>query len=482
MATTEVPSGYVLPLFVGSARPADAVPATAAQKLVLVGPALSGTGSPSDPGSNDAAAALWGKGSAVHRMYMKAKAAYPTGQIHGLGVADGAGTAREMTITYTASASAVAGTHRVRIGSEYVDVPLPAYASSTAATEHAGALACDALFPAVSDMLFKSKAAATLGVATIKCRHLGEIGNQVRIATDEDTPVPTGWTATIVQSVAGATDPALVVANLGASTKWNKLAFALDAWYETFSAEMTARWGWSRMLRGHAFSGKLDATYDAAITDLTTTPRTCQAVTRLKLNAACRAPAFEAAAVLAAVAMQSDEVDPGLKIGGLTLPGCQAERIGSEYSESQRNAITYFGGTTYFNAGGLMAIDRCVTTRYQDIYGNRDLRAYSAPKMWLVDYLLTDLRAFVYTYWARVRLLARATGKVPASCTTPESIHDCLVSWYKGHARVGLVQGVELFDKNLTVTVPADDEERVDESLPADVARNLELFAALMTY
>ncbi len=481
MAYTKVPSGVVLPLFWGDAQPAAAVPVTAAQRLILVGQALSNTGIATDPGSLGAAAAYWGGGSALYRMYKLAKAAYPMGQISGLGVADGDGTAREVTCTFVATTAAVAGTLRVRIGSEYVDVPLPAYATSEAATEHAAALAFDAAFPAVSEQMYKCKSAADAAVSTLVCRHKGTIGNQVRIACDEDVPLPTGWTVTIAQSVAGATDPALTISQLGAGTSWNKLAFALDGWYETIAAEMVSRWTYARMLRGHSFTAVRSATYDAAITDLTTSPRTCQYVSRMYLNTACRAPEFEVAAVLAAVCMQSDEADLGLKVGTLTLPGCQTEYVGSEYSAPERNMITYYGGITYGRSGGLIMIDRCVTTRYLDSLGTRDERAYDAPKMWLVDGLLADLQAWINTYYARVRLLADRDGRLPPNSTTASAIHDSIVTWYKGHEKLGHVNDTAAFDAALQV-IPDLAHNRVDVVIPADVAANLEVFACLMTY
>jgi phage tail sheath gpL-like len=173
----------------------------------------------------------------------------------------------------------------------------------------------------------------------------------------------------------------------------------------------------------------------------------------------------------------------GLTVQTLSLPGCQCERIGSEYSAPQRNAITFVGGTTFSNQGGILAIDRCVTTRYQDAYGSRDTRAYDAEDLWLVDYLLTDYQAWAQMMYPRMRLLNDVVGtSLPPDCTSPNGVHDDTVSWYRGHERLGHVQDTETFDKNLKVVIPAGDSKRLDIRLPAEIASNLKLFAVLMTF
>jgi len=487
MATpwAQVPSTFRLPFIWGSTVAAPAIPADDAQRGMLIGQGTSGTGTTFQVTSADQVASIVGRGSVLHRMAMKALAAHPTGIWYALGVADhGSGVAREMTVTYTATSSAVAGTHRIRVGSDFVDVALPAYATGTAETAHAGALACDAAFDAFPDLPFAKKEAATLGVATIKFNCTGTVGNGCRVATDEDLPLPTGWTAAIEQTVAGSQDPTFTstqIDAIGASAQWDKIALWLDGFSAVLGAELDARADWSRGLRGFGFTSYADA-YDDHVTDLTTTPRQYRWMSRLLTEEECRAPAYEIAAEACAECMKSDEVKPGLKMGSVVLKGCQATRPGSEFSCAERNVLTRYGGTTFHDAGGYLCFDRIVTTRYVNTYGTRDETAYDAPKMWLTIYALANWTATMASLYDRVRLLADRDGRLPAGCVSPAVVEGDTVCWYKRLYDRGLVNDLEGFQTNCTAVIPDDDPNRVDILLPMNFARNLEILAPVMTY
>ena len=142
----------------------------------------------------------------------------------------------------------------------------------------------------------------------------------------------------------------------------------------------------------------------------------------------------------------------------------------------------YNGITTFHDVGGVLCIDRCVTRRTKNTYGSRDESQYDAGTIWLLQYLMRDLRATIENTYGRCRLVSDSTGTVPANCVTPNMMKGTLIAWYERHARAGLVENPELFAANVEVVRPAGDPNRLDATLPVDVANNLEVFAPLIAF
>ncbi len=484
MSTNPVPSTIRLPLFWGSATPGAQTPSAVAQVGLLIGPAEANAGVPKVIISKEQADSIYGRGSILSIMCAKFMSAYRMGTLKAIGVANSTGTAATKTITFTASGTNDAGTARIWVNSDYIDVPIAANVA-----QNALATAAAALLPSVSDLPFTAAAPAA-NIVTATCRHKGTIGNTVRIALDEDMALPSGITCVIAAGVTGATDTAMsdTITAMG-DMQADKIGLAWDGQHAIdIAAEIVSRWGYDRQVFGFMFSGvagtetSSDKGYGTLYTLATGSNSQAYVAAAGGLESYCRAAGYEVAAQLAAVCMQSDEADPGLKVGSLTLPGCKSAAQGKQFNATSRNTLLYNGITTFHDVGGVLCIDRCVTRRTKNTYGSRDESQYDAGTIWLLQYLMRDLRATIENTYGRCRLVSDSTGTVPANCVTPNMMKGTLIAWYERHARAGLVENPELFAANVEVVRPAGDPNRLDATLPVDVANNLEVFAPLIAF
>ncbi len=485
MGLSPVPYSIRLPFFWGEASPAAGVPAAAAQRGLLIGQCTTGDGVVRALGSADQAAALFGRGSVLHRMAIRAFAACPWGDWSAIGVADAvASTAAAYTLTVTAGAAIGGGTIRVWAGSDFVDVGVLASSSpdvSVIATAIAAAFLAGGDYPVTGTH--------DAGVATLTFKCNGTCGNHFNVAIDPDVPLPTGVSVAVAQSVTGATDPTLTATLAAIQDKaYSKIAVWIDSLGDEQAVDLDAKWEWDKQLYGHAFTAitgtytqgdptGASALYSAALA----APSPYAHWSRLALEAGCRAPAFEGAASLCGVALRSDDADPGLTIHGLALLGCKSAPAGKQFTPKQRNDLLYVGYTTAGDLSGLLAIDRCVTTRFQNAYGSRDERLYKAPKLWLAEWAMKDLRATMEATYARCRLVSDG-GPVPPNCATPSMVQGTLTSWYEKLCRLGYAQDPDTFAQNVKVVRPEQDRDRLDALLPASLADNFEVFAPVLSF
>lgn len=485
MGLSPVPYSVRLPFFWGEVSPAAAVPAVAAQKGLLIGQCTTGDGVVRAIASADQAAALFGRGSILHRMAIRALAAYPWGDWSAVGIADTQGsTAAEWTVTVTVGASIGGGTIRLWVGSDYVDIGVQASAAPDPAVI-AEAIAHS--FPSGGD--YPVTGTHDEDVATLTAKNKGTTGNGILVALDPDVPLPSGVTIAIAQSVIGATDPTLTsTLALIADKGYSKIAVWLDSLGEDMAVDLDARWQWDRQLYGHCFTAirgtysQADPTGYSGLRDAATSnPLPYGHWSRLALEAGCRTPASEGAASLAGVAMRSDDADPGLSIHGLALIGCKTAPAGSQFTPSQRNELLKYGYTTCGDLGGILSVDRCVTTRFQNQYGSRDERLYNAPKLWLTEWAMKDLRATIEAKYARCRLVSDGFP-VGRNCATPSMVQGDLIAWYEKLCRLNYAQDAQLFAENVRVVRPEQDRNRLDALLPASLADNFEVFAPVLSF
>ncbi len=482
MAMTNVPLSIRLPFFWGEAAPAAQTPVSARQKGLLIGQVTtSNYGVPRAIASADQAASLFGRGSFLHRMALKAFNACPWGDWTAIGVADAAdSTPATKTITITAS-NAGAGTLRVWVGSDCQDIGVTA---SESASDIATAIA--AAFPSGGD--YPMTGTHNSGVVTLTAKNKGTAGNGIYVAVDGNIPLPSGVTAVVATGATGATDPTLTSTISAIADKtYNKVAVWLNDLGDELSTDILDRWGWQRQQHGYGFSAVNGTSgvgdtlgYTALLGAASTYAATHWTWSCLSLEPACKTPAFEAAAGLCAVALRSDDVDPGLTIHGLALQGCPAADAGSQFTPKMRNDLLYAGYTTCGDVGGILTVDRAVTRKTQNAYGSRDERQSSAAKIWLCEWALNDLRATMETEYARCRLVN--DGPAPEGCATPSMVRGTLIAWYEKLCRLGYAQDPETFAANVQVVRPTGDKNRLDALLPANLADNFEIFAPVLSY
>lgn len=459
---------------------------TQAQRGMLIGQATSATyvGVPRLLSSAEHAASLFGRGSPLHRMAMRAFKAHPGGLWYSIGIADAsASTASAWTVTFVCSEATEAGTIRFWLGSDKIDLGV---IRGDAAANLAERLAD--LLPSASD--YPVTATHDAGITTITFRSKGTVGNALRVARDTSMDLPAGVTSvTIAHSVTGATDPTLdATITALAPDRYHKIALYLDGLGEDLAVDMDDRWGYLRHQYGHVFSAVAGVAAEGDIPGYTAMLAAMVAAespyahwTSAKLPSTCRAPAYEVAAALAAVAMKSDEEAPGLKIGTLALPDCRGPES-SDFTPAQKNQLLLYGGTTFSTSGGYLVVDQCNTTRWSNADGSRNNAYLDAPKYWLAEYAVDSLHSTMSAQYARCRLVSDSDGQIPPMCATPSAVAASIRSWYRGLCNRGLAQDPDTFDAAITVTRPEDDRNRLDAYVPAHLADNFEILAPTLAF
>jgi phage tail sheath gpL-like len=477
-----VPYSIRLPLFWGSAQPQAAV-AGQAQRLALVGTGYEAPESitPTLLTCAEDAAALFGRGSVIHRMAIRAFEQYSMAEVWAIALAVEAGGTRATWASDIACTSSGAGTLRIWVNGDYVDVAI------AAGLNQAGvAAAIAAEFPATSDLCVTGTVVASNVAWTFRDR--GTAGNSTRISVDPTVPLPSGLTISIADDDTGATDPDPADAvDVMADVVYSKIAvWSEAAALEDFGAEMDSRWVYDRQQMGHAFFAAHGASADL-VSGQVAAPTPYAHVSHVALEEISfedygYTPDYEVAAAIAAAAMESSESAPGLKIGTIVLTGCKSADAGHRYSLTERNLLLRYGYTTLSDAGGDMAVDRCVTARWANTQGGRDETQYHWYKWDALEYALLTLRSIIEQTYGRVRLVDDGPGPVPLNCCTPDMVKGTIIGWYEGLCRDGIAQGAQEFAEAVTVVRPENDTERLDAVIPFQAANNLEIFAPLMWF
>ena len=342
-------------------------------RMLLVGQRLTGQGStlaliPTKIFAVDQAIAAFGRGSMLAQMVKAAIAASADTELWAVALDDlAAGSKASGTITVTGPAAA-GGTLALMIGGVKtpVGVALGASAIDVAA---AIVLAVNA------NPDLPVTAANALGVVTLTARHKGTAGNDIDLRANyyQGDVLPTGIALAIVDMSGGAGDPdvATVWSVIG-DEYFPTMAFGFNnaATIAAVDTELTSRWGPLRQIEGHGYFVKRGnfAVADALGGTVNSLELTIMPVNRSPSNS------WEIAASLAATCGTSLSIDPARPVWTLPLPGILAPAVQDRFTKAQQALLIADGLSTYVvDAGGLMTLQRVVTTYKTNSFGATDV-------------------------------------------------------------------------------------------------------------
>lgn len=428
----------------------------------------------------DQVAVLAGRGSMLHRMaiaYFRNNRSTETW----IGVLDDnpAGVAASGTITVTGPATA-AGTIALYVGGELVQVAVASGASAdTIATAIAAAVNAAADLPVT--------AAAVAGVVTITHRHKGEVGNtlDLRASYQDGEKLPAGVGLAFVAMANGATNPTLstLIAALG------------DSWFHVWAnpytdatslgaieTELASRFGPMRMIDGVAIASA-GGTHSALGTlgDTRNSPHSC-IVSQPGKNPVT--PPSEFAAAVAAVVAYHSAIDPARPLQTLQVQGVRAPAEADRFTLSERNLLLYDGiGTSKVAGGGVVQLERIVTTSQTNAAGGADTSYLDATTMLTLMYLRFSFRARLLGRYPRHKLAADGTrfGAGQAVITPKIGAAEAL-GWFREMEELGLVEGFDQFKADLVVARSASDPNRLEFLLPPDLINGFIVGAASIQF
>lgn len=484
-----IPANVRVPLFYAEMDNSQAGYFTQNKRALLVGQKLAaGSAAVNTPylvATTDIAKTLFGPGSMLARMHEKYRLQDGFGEVWCIAVADaGAGANATGTITVTGAATA-SGTIPLYIAGQRVLVPV-----TSAETAEAVAGAINAAINAATDLPVTSTVLA--GVVTLSCRWKGETGNDITVldcfrgfAGGEALPAGVALAYSGSGKLAGGTtNPTLsgaVITAMG-DEEYDYVVHpypdstSLDAWQLEYN-DSVGRWAYSRQVYGHCYTalrGTLNALTTAGA--LRNDPHH----TIAGIDADCPNPNWEYAAAYGGANALGLNVDAARPTQTLPLNGILVPRAGKRFLLTERQSLLNYGIATSMVTGGLLRVERAITTYQKNSWGQNDPSYLDSETLHTLTEITRRLRNRITQKYPRHKLANDGTRfGAGQAIVTPSVIRGELLSEYALMEELGLVENAAMFAKYLIVERDAENPNRVNVLLPPDLVNQLRIFALL---
>lgn len=458
-------------------------PALLAYRAILIGQKVaSGTAAANSlqkVTSADQVAVLAGRGSMLHRQAIAwFRENQNTEAWIGVLADDPSAVAATATVTVTGTATA-AGTLSLYVAGNLVRV-----AVTNGMTAAQAATAIVAAITALPNL--PVSAGAVGGVVTLTALNKGAVANEFDLRVNyrsETEATPAGLTVALTTFASGATNPVLtsLIAAMG-DTWFNVIvnpytdATSLTA----LETELASRFGPMRMIDGVMISAKAD-TYGNVST--LGAGRNSPHSVIVRTNNSPTAPAEYAAAVAGVVAL-SAQADPARPFQTLALSSVLAPAMNDLDTLQARNLLLYSGiSVTRVAAGGVVVIDRLITTYKVNASSTPDTSYLNAETMFTLMYLRYSFRAQVQGRYPRHKLANDGARIGPGQAVmTPMLGKAEAIAWFRAMEELGLVENFDQFKADLVVERNATDPNRLDFLLPPDLINQLVVSAAKIQF
>jgi phage tail sheath gpL-like len=458
-------------------------PALLAYSVLLVGQKTAGGTATADTvyrvTSAEDVSALAGRGSQLHR---QARAYFATNRVTetfvGVLADAGAGAAATGTIALSGTATE-SGTLHLYLGGQYVPVGV---SSGDAAAAVATAIA--AAVPSTSDLPVTSS--VSTATVTLTARNKGLCGNDldIRLNYQDGQKTPAGLTATITAMSGGTTNPSLTNLLAALGDRW----FHLIAHPYTDATSLTAlegflseRFGPTKMLDAVAITSAPGTL--SALSTLGESRNSPHSVIIAQPGKSPLMPPAEFAAAVAGVVAISGSADPALPLQTLAVPGVLPPAEQDRFTFEERNLELFDGiGTTKVAAGGVVVLERPVTTYRVNAAGADDTSYLDVTTMLTVMYLRFSFRTRLARF-SRYKLANDGVRVGPGQkVITPKLGKAEALNWFREMELLGLVEDFEQFKRDLVVQRNPSDPGRMDWILPPNLVNGFNVGAVSVQF
>lgn len=420
---------------------------------------------------------LFGAGSMLAAMFRKAYDANNFTPIFAVAIADdAAGVTAKSTMVVTGPASAD-GTVALYIGGKAINIGVLSGDTATAI----GAKIETAIN---ADTELFVTALATIGSVALEANHKGLVYNSGPVEINfYGESLPVGVTMTTPALTGGTTNPSIADAITAmAEDQYRTIVTPyLDAAnLVLIEAELARRWGPLAPIDGHAFSAtQVNSAAAAAIGMGRNSPH----LTILE-NYGSPTPAWETAAILGATVSFESPIDQARPLQTVVLNGVLPPKPKDRLIFAERNVLLYSGiSTTTVDSGGLVRIERLITTHKQDSTGNIDESYLDYEKLAILSYLRFDFRNFFGRKYPRHKLAKDGTRFAPgASIMTPKLAKAEAIGLFANWEQLGLVEDAASFEAGLIAEINVLNPERLDMYLPPNLIGALRILAAQIAF
>lgn len=485
---SNIPQNNRVPFFYAEFDNSQAGYFSQQNRTLLVGQKLVAGASPANTlqltARTDEAKSLFGVGSMLARMHEIYRQNDPFGEVWCIALDDpGAGVAATGSFAITGTATK-AGTLNAYVGSQRVQIGVASGdTAATLATALAAAINANVDLPVT--------AAAATGTVTLTARHKGALGNDLLLqmnyygaAGGESTPA--GLTVTVNAMSGGTTSPALTAAVAAMGDEEFDFIISpysdttsLDLWRTTMN-DSSGRWAWNRQIYGHVYSaqrGTFSALQAAGVL------RNDQHTTIAGFETLVPSPAWEYAAAYGARNAVYINADPARPTQTGELVGILPAPAGNRFVQTERQTLLSSGIATSFVSGGVVRIERAITTYQKNLWNQADPSYLDSETLHQLAAILRRLRNAITTKYPRHKLADDGTQfGAGAAIVTPSVIRGELLAQYAAMEDEGLLENAKAFAANLIVERAANDPNRLNVLLPPDLVNQLRVFAVLAQF
>ncbi|PPR15426.1 MAG: hypothetical protein CFH43_00913 [Proteobacteria bacterium] len=388
---------------------------------------------------------------------------------------DGAAVAATGSITLGGTVTG-SGTLNLMVAGQSVKVGVKA-ADATADIATAIATAINAQ----TDLPVTAVAAAS--VVTLTARNGGESGNDIDVRYNYYTgeTLPKGLTVTVVAMSGGTANPDIATAiSAFGSAHYHTIVtpYTDSANLTAIDTEMETRFTGTDQRQGTVYTA-FKGTFTEASTFLGN--QNSKHLVVLALPDVPEMPCVWASKA-AGVVSYHQTIDPARPYQTLDL-NLLAPALGDDFAENEREQLLKAGGATFNVVSGQVQIQRMVTTYKTNSSGLADPSYRDLNTLHTLAFIRFSMRAMVSTTFPRYKLANNGTRFAPGQAiVTPNIIYDKLVAHFRLLERQGIVEGVNDWKKDMIVERNADDVNRIDVQVPANIVNQLRVFAGQVQF
>lgn len=423
------------------------------------------------------AKALFGRGSQLAHMCEVAVGANSFIEKWAIPVVDdvaGVKATGSISVSGTATAS---GTLVLYIGGRY-QIKTKVTAGMTAAQ------VATALVAALADEPDLALTAAIDGEVASKvnltARNAGEAANTISLRlnyyTGEETPA--GVALAIVQMAGGTGNPDIddVFAAIG------------DAWFTdivtpwtdgantaALETELAKRSDALKMIEAYAYIARAQTLSNLVLTGQS---RNSEFVVPVGVNGGLE-PSYEWASIMGTVCAYESNQDPARPLQTVALTGLKAPAIADRFSLEEQNILLWNGHSTFdVDAGGIVRLQRVITSYRKNSYGFDDASFLNLETMKTMAYLRYDVRSLVAQRYPRHKLADDGTAYGRGQyVVTPDVMRNTLIGRFDLWENAGLVEDKAQFKRDLIVERDGNDPDRLNSYIPPNCINQFRIFA-----
>ncbi len=481
----QIPADIRVPLFYAEVDNSQASYFTQNLRTLLIGQKLAAgnalAGEPYLVSRTDEAKLLFGEGSMLARMHECYRKTDSFGEVWCIALADAiAGVQASGSVVLTGTATA-AGTLSLYLAGQRVQI-------GVAAGDTAAAIAGFLATAVNATPSLPVSATAVGGTVTFTCKWRGETGNDITLIPNYrgnlgGEMLPAGVALAITPMMGGATNPSFTAAITAMGDE--EYDFIVHPYTDSANLDLlrlelndsTGRWSWSRQIYGHAYTARRGAFSTLVAFGLT---RNDPHTTIAGVEPEVPAPIWEYAAVYGARNSVFIAVDPARPTQTGELVGLLPALPGKRFVLSERQTFLKSGIATSYVGGGVVRIERAVTTYQRNPFNQPDPSYLDSETLHTTAYVIRTIRSRITQKYARHKLANDGTRfGAGQAMVTPNVLRGEMIAAYGELEAQGIVENAEVFAQYLIVERDRLDPNRVNVLFPPDYVNQLRVFALL---